>query len=103
MLKNDLKKQKNKVLSKLEEVLDPETNISIVDLGLIYNVKPKKNKVEIIMTLTSIGCPLFNVIESDIKTKLQEIGYKNVKIKLTFNPAWTMDRMSEKGKAILGI
>ncbi len=103
MLKNNLKKQKSKILLKLEEVLDPEINISIVDLGLIYNVKPKKDKVEITMTLTSIGCPLFNFIESDIKTKLQEIGYENVKIKLTFNPPWTMDKMSKKGKAILGI
>ncbi len=93
------------VMKKLEEVMDPEINISIVDLGLIYAVKLDKTKVTITMTLTTIGCPLISLIEGDIKAKLKEIGFieEDVIIDLTFDPPWSMEKMSEKAKAILGI
>lgn len=93
------------IKNKLSEVLDPELNISIVDLGLIYKIKINKEKVLITMTLTTIGCPLFDLIESEIKNKLKTIGFEqnNIKIELTFNPPWTIDRMTERGKALLGI
>jgi len=93
------------ILHKLEEVLDPELNISIVDLGLIYDVEIKKTKVKILMTLTTIGCPLISMIESDIKNKLTTLGFKedDVEIELTFDPPWSIDKMSEKAKALLGI
>lgn len=93
------------VMRKLEEVLDPEINISIVDLGLIYGVITKDKQVTIKMTLTTIGCPLISLIESDIRNKLKEIGIaeENVVIDLTFDPPWSMEKMSEKAKALLGI
>lgn len=93
------------VLRKLEEVLDPEINISIVDLGLVYGVKTKDKRVTITMTLTTIGCPLISLIESDIRSKLKEIGImeEDVVIDLTFDPPWSMEKMSEKAKALLGI
>ncbi len=84
--------------------MDPELNISIVDLGLIYKVKiVNKTSAKITMTLTTIGCPLFPVIEKDIKGKLKELGFTNVQIELTFDPPWSIDMLSERGKAILGI
>ena len=90
---------------KLEEVMDPELNISIVDLGLIYNTKIIKNKVKVIMTLTTIGCPLFSLIETQIKDKIKELGIKekNILLELTFDPPWSIDKMSKKGRAMLGI
>lgn len=93
------------IKKKLEDVLDPELNISIVDLGLIYKITLKKEKVIITMTLTTIGCPLISLIEKEIFNKLKELGIKeeNVKIDLTFDPPWSMDKMSEKAKAMLGI
>lgn len=95
---------KKHIIDKLIEVLDPELNISIVDLGLIYDVDVNKNKkVKIIMTLTTMGCPLFSIIEQDIQNKLYQIGVKTVSISLTFDPPWTMEKMSEKAKAQLGI
>lgn len=96
---------KNDILKKLEEVIDPELNISIVDLGLIYDIKIKKNQIKIKMTLTTIGCPLFSIIEEDIKNKISELGFNKEKIiiELTFDPPWTIERISEKGKLILGI
>lgn len=94
------------VRAKLEEVMDPELNMAITDLGLVYDVQMKDDGgVYIQMTLTTIGCPLFNVIEDEIKIKLQELEIKpeKIQIDLTFDPPWSMERMTERGKAILGI
>ncbi len=94
-----------KIKKKLEEVLDPELNISIVDLGLVYDVNVEKSKVKILMTLTTIGCPLISLIEGEVKSKLKELGIneKNIIVELTFDPPWSMEKMSEKAKALLGI
>jgi len=97
---------KKSVLEKLDLVLDPEMNISLVDLGLIYKVTVKKDKtVHILMTLTTMGCPLFGVIEEDIYLKLSELNLdrKNVKIEMTFEPPWDMTRLTKRGRALLGI
>lgn len=94
---------KSLVMKKLKEVNDPELNISIMDLGLVYKVELSKMKVEITMTLTTIGCPLFSLIEQEIYNKLHTLGLSDVKITLTFDPPWTMEKMSEKAKAKLGI
>ena len=96
---------KKQVENKLYDVMDPELDMSIMDLGLVYNVSIKKDTVIIQMTLTSLGCPLFETIESDIQHAMAslKVDAKNVKIDLTFDPPWSMDLMSEKAKATLGI
>ena len=93
------------IKNKLTEVMDPELNVSIIDLGLVYKTKINKNKVKIIMTLTTIGCPLFSLIEQQVKEKIRELGVKegDISLELTFDPPWTMEKMSKKGKAMLGI
>lgn len=92
------------VMKKLEEVLDPELYISIVDLGLIYNVKVNAGVATIKMTLTTMGCPLFDVLEAEIKDKVRQIkGIKEVSVQLVFDPPWTMDRLTERAKAMMGI
>lgn len=85
--------------------MDPELNMSIVDLGLVYKTSVKNDKATVLMTLTTIGCPLFSLIEQDVKSKLQELGFsdKNIEIELTFDPPWSIDRLTEKAKAVLGI
>ena len=96
---------KKQIEDKLQDVLDPELQMSIADLGLIYEVTLEDEKVTILMTLTTMGCPLFDTIEEDIHAKLGTIGVaeKDIKINLTFDPPWSMDRMSERAKAMLGI
>ncbi|MFH0772709.1 MAG: iron-sulfur cluster assembly protein [bacterium] len=97
---------KKTVLEKLGLVLDPEINISIVDLGLIYTITIKKDgQVHILMTLTTMGCPLFGVIEEDIYLKLSELKLKrqNITLEMTFEPPWDMTCMTKRGKALLGI
>lgn len=94
------------IKEKLAQVLDPELNISIIDLGLVYHIEVNKNnRVTITMTLTTLGCPLFSLIEQEIKQKLQEINIfpEKVTINLTFDPPWSIEKMSPKAKAILGI
>ena len=100
-----MKITKDTIQKKLAEVMDPEINISIVDLGLIYGVKKEGEKVVVTMTLTTIGCPLISMIENEIKNKLKEIGIEenNVAIDLTFDPPWSMEKMTKNGKAMLGI
>jgi len=95
-----------KIKEALTEVMDPELNISIVDLGLIYDVHiDKTKKVKISMTLTTIGCPFFSLIEQEVKNKIKTLGFeeKKIELKLTFEPPWSMDRMSARAKTILGI
>ncbi len=100
-----MKISKKQIMNKLDDVLDPELNISIVDLGLIYKVELIKEKVNITMTLTTMGCPLIATIEEEIKQKLKEVGVdeKKIKINLTFDPPWSMEKMTPRAKAILGI
>jgi len=97
---------KELIQTTLEDVLDPELNISIVDLGLVYEISvSEEKKVSIRMTLTTIGCPLFSLIETEIRNKLQTLGVKDndITIDLVFDPPWSMEKMSERAKAMLGI
>ncbi|MBI1863301.1 metal-sulfur cluster assembly factor [Candidatus Microgenomates bacterium] len=96
--------EKKRVMESLESVMDPELHMSIVDLGLVYDVTIAANKkTTVLMTLTTLGCPLFPMIEQDIHNKLYQIGMKDVKVDLTFDPPWSMERMTERAKATLGI
>ena len=95
---------KQVITKKLKSVLDPELNISIVELGLIYDVKIKKADVEILMTLTTMGCPLFSLIEDEVKKAIRKIsGVKKITVKLTFDPPWSAERMSKGARSALGI
>lgn len=93
----------DEIKKRLETVIDPELGISIMELGLVYEIKENQGLVDIKMTLTSLGCPLFSVLEEDIQNKISQIqGVKEVKIELTFDPPWSKEKMTEKGKALLG-
>lgn len=88
----------------LESVLDPELGVSIVDLGLVYDITITDGTATVTMTLTTLGCPLFQTIESEVKEKILAIpGIKKVNVELTFTPPWDTSRMSERAKAELGM
>jgi len=83
----------------LEEVKDPEVPVlSVLDLGIVRNVKTEDDKIEITITPTYSGCPAMDVISMDIRLKLIEKGHRNVVIHQSLSPAWTTDWMSEEGK-----
>ena len=68
---------KKQVEKALKKVIDPEIGISILDMGLIKNIKIKDSEVKITMTLTVPFCPLRNYIVEDVKKKVREV--ENVK------------------------
>ena len=83
----------------LENVTDPEIPvISIVDLGIVRDVKVTGEEVEVVITPTYSGCPAMLEIEKDINNSLKEAGVQKVKITTVLSPAWTTDWMSEEGK-----
>lgn len=96
---------KKLIIDTLKKVYDPELNINIVDLGLIRKVFIKKTEVKIVMTLTTIGCPLISVIEDEIKRQLQTIGLTDnqIKVELNFDQPWSIDDMSPSARAMLGL
>lgn len=95
---------KKLLLNQLQNVPDPELGVSIVDLGLVYGVKAdKKGNVIVLMTLTTMGCPLFELISEPIKSELKKIkGVKDVSVDLTFDPPWSPEKMSKEAKIKLG-
>ncbi len=83
----------------LEDVYDPEVPVlTIVDLGIVRDVKVVKNHVTITITPTYTGCPAMGTIEKDIIEKLQEEAITSYEIHTSIAPAWTTDWMSERGK-----
>lgn len=83
----------------LEEVKDPEVPVlSVVDLGIIRDVKTEGDEITIVITPTYSGCPAMDVIAMDIRLKLVEKGYRKVKVVQQLSPAWTTDWMTENGK-----
>lgn len=100
-----LEEIKEDILSALETVIDPELGIDIVNLGLIYEVNLDDNGFcEIKMTLTTMGCPLADVLTDQIHQAVSEVDeVKEVEVKLVWYPAWTTDRMSRYARISLGI
>jgi metal-sulfur cluster biosynthetic enzyme len=92
------------VIEALRLVYDPELGVNIVDLGLVYGLDlDEGGNVEVIMTLTSMGCPLGPVIERDIRSVVSTLpGIKNVKMTLTFSPPWDPSRMTDDARMELG-
>jgi ring-1,2-phenylacetyl-CoA epoxidase subunit PaaD len=87
------------IWSLLEEVMDPEVPVlSVIDLGIVREVRLNKDEVEIIITPTYSGCPAMDMISATIKMVLQSNGYRNVKVVSVLSPAWTTDWMTEAGK-----
>lgn len=83
----------------LEEVKDPEVPVlSILDLGIVRTVNLEDNIATITITPTYSGCPAVDVISMDIRLKLLEHGFKNIRIQQSLSPAWTTDWMTEEGK-----
>lgn len=95
----------DEMMAKLWEVKDPEINLSIVDLGLVYDVQYDNGDVMVTMTLTSPGCPLGPIIRGEAYAKLRELpGVKDVDVQIVWNPPWDPRTMaSEDVRMQLGI
>jgi metal-sulfur cluster biosynthetic enzyme len=87
----------------LRQVKDPELDMNIVDLGLVYDVEVDEGLVRINMTLTSPGCPAGPMITNDIYKAVRAIeGVKDVDIDIVWEPYWTPERIDPKIRAMMG-
>ncbi|MFN0099845.1 MAG: metal-sulfur cluster assembly factor [Gemmatimonadaceae bacterium] len=87
----------------LRRVKDPELNLNILDLGLIYEIKVDGNDVAIDMSLTSPGCPSGPEIMSEAEQQLKALpGVGNVTMNLVWAPMWTPERIEPRVRAYLG-
>jgi ring-1,2-phenylacetyl-CoA epoxidase subunit PaaD len=81
------------------EVLDPEVPVlSVVDLGIVRDIREEADSVVVDVTPTYSGCPAMQVIESDIIAALRNAGASNVRVNTVFQPAWTTDWISEDAR-----
>ena len=96
---------KEDIIKELKKVYDPEMpSIDVFNLGLIYDIDIKEEKVTITHTLTSMLCPMADQIQKDIKEAVERVaGEGNVKIILTHTPPFSRDMLSEEAKLILNI
>ena len=92
------------IANTLCDVYDPEMGVSIVDLGLVYDIRVDEgDRVEIDLTLTGPGCPVGPRIISDIQQTLDLfLGVKDVKVNLVWSPPWSPSMMSEEAQDELG-
>ena len=87
------------ILSWLEEVKDPEVPVlSIIDLGIVRDIRLRDTDLEIVITPTYSGCPAMDMIATMIKMEMAAHGFPAAKITTVLSPAWTTDWMTEKGK-----
>src|SRR5436190_995199 len=87
----------------LRQVKDPELDMNIVDLGLVYDVEVDEGLVRINMTLTSPGCPAGPMITNDIYKVVRALdGVKDVDIDIVWEPYWTPERIDPKIRAMMG-
>jgi len=90
----------------LKHVVDPELQLNVVEMGLIYKVEVDKKKGEayVQMTMTSPACPLAGMIEESARSHVAQLpGVKNVIVEVVFEPAWTIERMNPDVRASLGL
>lgn len=92
------------IIERLKDVYDPEIPVNIYDLGLIYNVDvDDANQANIIMTLTSPGCPVADMLVEDVRQAALAVeNVETVDVELTFDPPWDKSMMSEEARLELG-
>lgn len=95
---------REKVMTALKSVYDPEIPVDIFELGLIYEVNLYPvNNVHILMTLTSPSCPSAESIPAEVKQRIEAIeGVRDVNVEITWDPPYSQDMMSEAAKLELG-
>ena len=96
---------KEKVISEIKKIYDPEIPVNIYELGLIYKVEiDDKNKVNVEMTLTSPNCPVAESLPNSVKENIMKVeGITDVDLKLVWDPPWDKDKMSEAAKLELNL
>jgi len=91
------------LVSALRTVKDPELNVNVVDLGLVYSIQTKDDQVEVEMTLTSPACPAGPEILRNAMSALEKVeGVTKADVRLVMSPPWSPERMSDAARDELG-
>jgi phenylacetate-CoA oxygenase PaaJ subunit len=87
----------------LERVTDPELPVSIVDLGMVYDVTTDEaGRVAIDLTFTSIGCPAMDMLLDDVDREVRALpGVTDVSVDVVWSPPWTKARLTPRGRGLL--
>src|SRR5690348_11866634 len=92
------------ILSALRTVKDPELNVNVVDLGLVYTIQSRDNEVDVEMTLTTPACPAGPEILRNAVSALEKVeGVSKANVKLVMSPPWSPDRMTDAARDELGM
>ena len=93
-----------KLLDALRQVVDPELQVNIVDLGLVYSAELSDGDAEVSMTLTAPGCPMARALIEMAEAAIwnQVPGVKSVRVRLVWSPPWRPEMMSDAAKDELG-
>ncbi|PSG99553.1 MAG: FeS assembly SUF system protein [Nanohaloarchaea archaeon SW_4_43_9] len=95
--------EKKEVREQLKQVIDPELDVNIVDLGLIYEIEvDEQENIDILMTLTTPGCPLHGVFDELVKKEVNKLDPGDIEVELTFEPRWTPEEMSDEARNEIG-
>lgn len=88
----------------LLDVLDPEVGISVVHLGLVYRAVRTRERIDVDLTLTARTCPLAGMIAEEARVCLQRRfnDCPTIEVRLVWSPAWSPDRITDRGLALLG-
>ena len=99
------KKLESEIVEAIKKVYDPEIPVNIYELGLIYKIDIQEDgNVEIAMTLTSPFCPVAGSLPKEVAARASEVdGVKKANVELVFEPAWSMDLMSDEAKLKLNL
>ncbi len=100
-----IRKVENDIYELLKTVMDPEIELDIINLGLVYNILYDGDKdVRIEMTLSTPACPLGDAITDNVKNTInKKYPDFNVDVDLTFDPPWDASMISEEGRKKLGM
>lgn len=98
------KTPKELIMDALGKVIDPELGIDIVNLGLIYGVEIADDQAIVTMTLTTMGCPLSDMLHDSIEAAAKSVeGINKCEIQLVWYPMWDISKMSRYARVSLGI
>ncbi|MCW7537896.1 metal-sulfur cluster assembly factor [Aquabacterium sp. A7-Y] len=92
------------ITAALRKVVDPEVALSIVDVGLIYQVAVAERRVHVLMTMTSAACPVADEIMDDVERQLDVVvpaDYR-IELELCWEPPWTPERITPQGQRLMG-
>ena len=95
---------KEKVITEIKKIYDPEIPVNIYELGLIYDIKIKDKDVQVMMTLTTPNCPVAESLPKEVKDSIMELKeVDKVDLDLVWDPPWDKSMMSEAAKLELNL